>query len=113
AFAEIRKGEEQLAAIPEVRQRLESLGRSLIEAREDFARLTNQLDNARKALAVENEGKGEQLRVIDFARPPSRPTGPGAIVFLGLSALLALGAAAGSCLLLDMRKKTPTPTPRS
>ena len=103
AFADIRKAEEQLAAIPEVRQRLESLGRELIEAREDYRRLSDQLDNAKKALEVENEGKGEQFRVIDFARPPTKPSGPGRPIFMAVAMILAIGLAAGTCVVADMR----------
>jgi uncharacterized protein involved in exopolysaccharide biosynthesis len=104
SFRDIRKAEEQLASVPEVRQRLEALARALFEGREDFARLQNQLDNAQKALEVENEGKGEQLRVIDFARPPTKPTGPGTLVFVGIALVLALGLAVGACVLLETRK---------
>ena len=103
AFADIRKAEYQLAAIPEVRQRLESLIRELIEAREDYRRLSDQLDNARKALEVENEGKGEQFRVIDFARPPTKPSGPGRPIFMAVAMILAIGLAAGTCVVADMR----------
>jgi uncharacterized protein involved in exopolysaccharide biosynthesis len=104
-LAETRKAEEQLAAIPEVRQRLDALGRALFEAREDFRRLSDQLDNAEKALEVENEGKGEQFRVIDFARPPTRPSGPGRPVFVGLAIAMALAAAAAFCVMADSRAR--------
>ncbi|HZU97409.1 MAG TPA: hypothetical protein VFF73_11980, partial [Planctomycetota bacterium] len=104
-FRETKKAEEQLAAIPEVRQRLESLARDLIESRDDYRRLTDQLDNARKALDVENENKGEQFRVIDFARPPTRPTGPGRPLLVALAVVLALGAAAASCAVSDLRAR--------
>jgi hypothetical protein len=105
AFADIRKAEEQLAAFPEVRQRLEALIRELIEAREDYHRLSDQLDNARKALEVENEGKGEQFRVIDFARPPTKPSGPGRPIFIAIALVLAVGVAVGVCILADMRAR--------
>lgn len=105
AFTDIRKSEDELAAIPEVRQRLESLARDLIESREDYRRLSDQLDNARKALEVENEGKGEQFRVIDFARPPTKPSGPGRPIFIAIALVLAFAVAAGVCLVLDMRAR--------
>src|SRR5256885_15194768 len=102
AFADIKKCEDQLAAIPEVRQRLETLARDLIEAREDSRRLSDQLDNARKALEVENEGKGEQFRVIDFARPPTKPSGPGRPIFVGIAIAVALAFAAVLCTFFDL-----------
>lgn len=105
AFGDIKKAEDQLAAIPEVRQRLESLSRDLVEAREDAHRLSDQLDNAKKALEVENEGKGEQFRVIDFARPPSRPTGPGRPIYMGLAVALALGFAGVLVVFVDLRAR--------
>jgi hypothetical protein len=104
-FRETKKAEEELAAIPEVRQRLESLARDLTESRDDYHRLTDQLDNARKALEVENENKGEQFRVIDFARPPTRPTGPGRPLLIALAVALALAAAAASCAVSDLRAR--------
>jgi uncharacterized protein involved in exopolysaccharide biosynthesis len=104
-FADTKKTEEQLGAIPEVRQRLETLARDLIEARDDHRRLADQLDNAKKALEVENEGKGEQFRVIDFARPPTKPTGPARALLVALALALALGAATGACTLLDLHAR--------
>jgi uncharacterized protein involved in exopolysaccharide biosynthesis len=102
-FGEIKKTEESLAAIPEVRARLEVLGRALLEAREDLRRLADQLENAKKALEVENEGKGEQFRVIDFARPPTKSSGPGRGMFMALALAAAIGFTIGVCLLLEMR----------
>lgn len=105
AFSDIKKAEDQLASIPEVRQRIESLSRDLIEAREDARRLSDQLDNAKKALEVENENKGEQFRVIDFARPPSRPMGAGRGIYFAAAAGLALAFAGALCVLLDLRAR--------
>jgi capsular polysaccharide biosynthesis protein len=73
---QIRTYESRVETIPQREQELVAIQRDYDNIRESYQNLLNRKLEAEISLSMERKQKGEQFRVLDFARAPIRPVSP-------------------------------------
>ena len=86
---------------PRREQQLKVLSRDYDTAQELYQSLLKRQAEARLAENMEQSQQGEQLRLLEQAKPPSQPTAPQRVQLGLLGLLLALGLATGAVLLVE------------
>jgi len=99
----IRMYQARIEATPAIEQEFKALTRGFQSALEFYNQLLKQRDLAAMATDLERQQQSEQLRVLDPASLPERPSFPDPLKFIlgGLGGGIALGV--GLTLLLEMR----------
>ena len=100
--AEIKVYEKRIEETPKREQELLSLNRDYENLRELYNSLLNRKLEAELAVSLEKKQKGEQFRVIDPAKVPSRPVEPDMRKILLATFILALGLGCGLAYLVEM-----------
>jgi uncharacterized protein involved in exopolysaccharide biosynthesis len=73
---QIRMYESRVETIPQREQELVAIQRDYDNIRGSYQRLLDRKLEAEVSLSMERKQKGEQFRVLDFARTPNRPVEP-------------------------------------
>lgn len=95
---------------PKREQELFSLNRDYDNLKELYNSLLNRKLEAEIAVSMEKKQKGEQFRIIDYAKVPIRPVKPDVSGVIMLTLALALGIGGGAAYLaeiMDTSYKTP------
>jgi hypothetical protein len=79
-----------------------SLNRDYKNIRETYSSLLNRKLEAEIALSMEKKNKGEQFRIIDYAKLPEKPVSPNMMRLFGMVTAGGLGLGLGLIFLLDM-----------
>jgi polysaccharide chain length determinant protein (PEP-CTERM system associated) len=87
--------------LPQREQELLSLQRDYKNMRESYQSLLNRKLEAQIAVNMERKQKGEQFRVIDPARPPSKPSSPDMAKLFLISLVSGLGLGGAICFVLE------------
>jgi uncharacterized protein involved in exopolysaccharide biosynthesis len=97
----IQEFEGRLARAPAVERDYSALLRDLQSTRAKYQEVRQKQMEAQLASNLESEQKGERFTLIDPPLVPEKPASPNLALVLALGVLLAVGAAAGTAVLLD------------
>ena len=100
--AEIKIYEKRIEETPKREQELLTLNRDYENLRELYNSLLNRKLEAELAVSLEKKQKGEQFRVIDPAKEPSRPIKPDIRRILMVTFILAIGLGGGLVYLVEV-----------
>jgi len=91
---------------PKREQELQSIQRDYNNIKESYNSLLARRLEAELALNMEKKQKGEQFRILDYARLPEKPISPDVRMLLMLSLALGLGLGGGTAFLLEFLNPT-------
>ncbi len=91
---------------PKREQELQSIQRDYNNIKESYNSLLARRLEAELALNMEKKQKGEQFRILDYARLPEKPISPDVRMLLMLSLALGFGLGGGTAFLLEFLNPT-------
>jgi len=103
---QIREYQQRIERTPKREEELLSLKRDYDNIQSSYKSLLGRKIEADMAVNMEKKKKGEQFRVLDFAKLPEKPVSPNFKKFFFLSLAAGLGLGFGIVLLLDFMDST-------
>jgi polysaccharide chain length determinant protein (PEP-CTERM system associated) len=100
-FRQIRLYQKRVEETPKREQELLSLRRDYSNIKSSYDSLVQRKLEAEVAVNMEKKQKGEQFRILDYAKLPEKPVFPDVIKIFMLSVVAGLGVGCGFVFLMD------------